>query len=358
MLVGQAVSRMAGQYMVVSGGDSPNRIKVFDIETVGNGTYTIVNNVASLTQPTPTFTLQYRWHPQGTAFVYSQSSAPRISVYEKVGNTYTKVDLSPEGNQSWLVDWNPSYPQFIVALSNGASNTAGQFQLFEKSSTGTNAWTSTGTIDVAITATIAAQWISWNPQGTTVAMGMAASPWLLIYNFNPVTKAFTKIVSPSTGMPTGVVDCAVWNYNGSSLMIAGRSASNKVVVYNREGDVFVKASVLETTTDCYSCAWGGDLGEHLAFGPAALPRVKFAYRPPGTTATFHLAANPSSLPANNLNGLDISADGKLAVLGVYLNANKYYRRDPATTSTWIDIGQNISGNPVYGKSPHIFPGKV
>lgn len=242
-----------------------------------------------------------------------------------------------------------------MAVANEASFGPGQLRLFERINRTT--FEATGTFDVAVTATIGVNVVSWSPTGNSIALALAANPWVLIYNFNPATKSFTKLNAPFSQAPAAYCDDIAWNHDGSSLCVLTRSASNRVLVYNREADNFVLASNLSQPNDCYTLAWGGIQGEYLLVGIGASPRIKFYYRPPGTTSTFHLASNPASLPANNITGMDISEDGLFVAASVYLNANVYYRRDPATTSTWINIGQNISGNPVYGKFPHIYPGK-
>jgi WD40 repeat protein len=361
LFIGQPISRMMGQYMVATGGNSPNRIKVFDIEPKTAGTYTVVNNVASLTSPTVSFTTAYRWNANGTSLCYTYWTGTggqnQASVYDKVGNTYEKIaDISPGSQGASCSDWHPGNGN-LLAITHYASNGAtGQLKLFER--TGRTTFQTTGTIDVAVTATIGINTVAWNPQGTSLALSCSTSPWVLIYNFNPTTKAFTKITTPFASPPVAYCDQVVWNHDGSSLCVITRSAANRVLVYNRTGDDFVLGANLSQGNDCYAVCWGGAQGEQLVVGISASPRVKFYYRPPGTTSTFLLASNPASLPANNITGMDISDDGLFLAASVYLNANVYYARDPATTSTWVNIGQNITGNPVYGKFPHIFPGKA
>lgn len=344
--------RMMGQYMIAIGGDSPNRIKVFDIETKEVGTYTIKDNVVSMPTLTTTFTIDYRFNPNGTSLAVLHSNSPYLNIYNKIGNTYTLISgFNPGGNRTYgKCAWHPGKP-LLAAGRYGQNNTTGQFQLWERIG---DTFRNTGTFDVAITATLQTNCLAWNPQGTTLAMGFEQSPFFLIYNFNPETYAFTKITTPTSAPPTAKLSGIGWNDDGSSLAFSTYQASNQIQIYNRTGDTFVRCFTGNIGNNCSDISWGN--ANHIAFGIEASPRIGWFYRPPGTTSTFHRAANPASLPANNSTGLAISPDGLFAATGVYLNAAKYYRRDPATTSTWIDIGQNITGNPVYAKSPHVFPG--
>lgn len=347
--------RMIGQYMVLSGGNSPNQCKVFDIETRAVGTYTIVNNVATLTPPSLSFTQSFKWNANGTSFGIVYGTSPFISFYNKIGNTYTRVaDLSPTGNGAMRdISWHPN-GVYIVAASEQASNTIGaQAVLIKRTgdsfSTVSNAFS-------GITATIQLSSINWNPQGDTVAISCFQAPWVLIYKWNPATENFTKIVNPLSSHPTAICDQVAWSPDGKSLIVCSRQTSNQFRVYNREGDTFVLAFTANIGGDVTNAAWGGAQGEQIVIGIGPSPRIGFFYRPPGTTSTFLRAANPNVLPTNGSLGVDISADGLFAVTSVFTGVNTYFRRDPATTSTWINLGLNPTGNPTTAKRPHIYQG--
>ncbi len=86
--------------------------------------------------------------------------------------------------------------------------------------------------------------ISWNNDGSSLAMGISVSPYVVIYNRSGDT--FTKLASPST-LPTSVARSVAWNPAGTSLAVA-YAATPWLIVYNRSGDTFTAIAGTPTPT--------------------------------------------------------------------------------------------------------------
>jgi len=347
------MGRMIGQYMWATGASSTTpKVSVYDIETRAVGTYTVVNNLSTSTSvgiPTTGFPTTFRWNPNGTTLAVAYSASPYIWFFNKIGNGYTKLDNpSVIGNKAaQSCAWHPSGDFCVVGFESSSNN--GQIMCYERSG---NTFTNTGTFDTAITSTIAVYALAFNPQGDTLAVGMPAAPYLAAYKFDRTTKSFTKIVNPFDTTPTARVDSVSWNHDGSSLAVAWY-ASPRVYVYNRSGDSFTKIANPATipTGNGTGVAWGGTNSEYLLVSHEVSPRLAVYYR---TGDVLNKAANPALLPPNNCTGGDISADGNFIICSIYLNPVSMYRRDTATTNTWINIGQG-TGTPSYARHPHIYP---
>ena len=346
------MGRMIGQYMWSTGSSTGSpKVSIYDIETREVGTYTIVNNLASSTGfPTTSFPTAFRWNPNGTTLAVSYGVSPYIYWFNKIGNTYSKLDnpATLPNKVAQCCAWHPSGDFCVVGFD--PSNTNGQIMCYERSG---NTFTNTGTFDQAITATIYVMGMAFNPQGDTLACGLIGAPWLALYKFNSNTKAFTKIANPFDTTPTARCDMVSWNHDGSSLAVA-TYASPWVIVYNRSGDTFTKIAnpSITPTGNGTGVAWGGTNSEYLSVSHEVSPRMTIYYR---TGDVLNKATNPATLPPNNCTGGDISADGNFIIQSVYLNGVSMFRRDTATTNTWINIGQT-TGTPVYGRHPHIYPG--
>lgn len=79
--------------------------------------------------------------------------------------------------------------------------------------------------------------VEWNPQGTSLAVSISVSPYLVIYNFS--NGVFTKLSAPAT-LPAAVTSSLAWNPSGTSLAYQNSSMR----IYNRSGDTFTSISGL------------------------------------------------------------------------------------------------------------------
>ncbi|MGK5017708.1 WD40 repeat domain-containing protein [Janthinobacterium sp. HLS12-2] len=79
---------------------------------------------------------------------------------------------------------------------------------------------------------------AWSPDGTYLAVAHATTPFLTVYKWNGST--LTKLSNPAA-LPVSASSGVSWNNDGSLLAVGGASAA--LSVYSRSGDVFTKLSV-------------------------------------------------------------------------------------------------------------------
>jgi len=106
--------------------------------------------------------------------------------------------------------------------------------------------------------------VEWNADGTSLAVLITASPYIVIYNFSNGT--FTKLSTPAS-IPTQACYSLSWNPSGSSLVI-GQSGTSPMKIYNRSGNTFTAISGLPAlangTTYAGSMSWN-NTGTLLAY---------------------------------------------------------------------------------------------
>jgi hypothetical protein len=168
--------------------------------------------------------------------------------------------------------------------------------------------------------------VTLNPAGTSLAVGLFASPWIAIYNTSNYN--FTNISSPITLTETPYYI----QWSPDSNYLAFETASSPFLnVYSRSGDTFTKLSNPATLPGQLgtSIAWNKQ-GTTIAAGQSTTPWILF-YNFNGTTLTK--IANPSSLPPNPTNspyGIDWNPAGTSVSFGI-------------NVSPWIQI-YNRSGD--------------
>ena len=352
---------MMGQNMLSTGPTSATpRAVIFDIESREVGTWTIKNNIGTVTPAFPTsgFPTKFKFNANGTTLAMCYSLSPYVYFYNKIGNDYSKLDDFAAGHipnkTSQGVSWHPNN-KYVAAVFD-SNNNLGQCVVWERN--GDTFTTITNTSSFNITATIAMSGCAWNPQGDTLILCATGAPYFLAYSFDESTKTFNKIVNPLDSTPTVRVDDLAWNHNGTSIALAAGNTSPRLWIYNRNSlsstSTFTKLANPASlpTRELYGVAFGGTNSEYLVCNGNTSPYVHFYYR---TGDTFNKAANPTTLPTGlDGNGIDINPEGTFVVSVHYNGPTTYFRRDTNTTNTWINIGGQVAtGN--YGRGPDIHP---
>lgn len=353
------MGRMIGQFMWATGPTSATpRIQIADIENREVGTWTLVNNVFTSTGfPTTGFPTEFRFNSNGTTLGVTYSTSPYVYFFNKIGNSYTKLADFAAGHipnkTAQGISWHPN-GKYVAAVFD-ANNNLGQCVVWERNADTFTTITNTASFTAAITATIALTRVAWNPQGDTLVMVGASVPYFLAYSFDETTKTFTKIVNPLNTHPGGRIDDVAWNHDGTSLALAAGDAT-RLYIYNRNSRsstaTFTKlANPTLPSGVQYGVAWGGTDSQYLVCNGGTTPYIHFYLR---SGDTFMKAANPATVPAGlDGFGCDISPDGRF-VISVHYNGNAtYFRRDTATTNTWVNIGAQIPAI-YYGRGPSIY----
>jgi WD40 repeat protein len=134
---------------------------------------------------------QAKYNPDGTSLAVAHTTTPFVSIYNRSGDTYTKLTGGTGANG-------------MNTLPTGNATS-----------------------------------VAWNPAGTSLAVGHATTPFVSIYNRSGDT--FTKITNP-TVLPTGTVNSIKWSPDGNTLYVSHSNSNNNslppATIYTRSGDTF------------------------------------------------------------------------------------------------------------------------
>lgn len=136
------------------------------------------------------------------------------------------------GNYPYMVQFHPS-GNYLVYGTYG-TNTYADMVLYSRSGD-----TFTNVSSTRITTGAYVGDMAWNPDGTTLAVGLSVSPYIKFYSFSAGT--FTPLSNPAT-LPAGVVTSIAWNHNGTSVALQVNSTATPLVIYNRSGNTFTAIS--------------------------------------------------------------------------------------------------------------------
>lgn len=173
-------------------------------------------------------------------------------------------------------------------------------------------------------------YVAWNADGTSVALAITVSPYLVIYNRSGDT--FTKLSSPAT-LPSAAGVAAAWNPSGTSLAVT-YNASPYLIIYNRSGDTFTAIAGTPTligtkTTSRGAISWSPD-GSLLA-----IPRD-------GGTSGYIVVLSRSGDTFTSLSVPTAYGPGTTQNACLFLNSSELLVTSPQTPEIWDVSGTTIS----------------
>lgn len=160
-------------------------------------------------------------------FIWKKAPAGYASPWQYV-SVLTTITTSSTSSGPWAVAFHPSGNY----LAYGLYTTNAVQKLFLMSRSGDTFTLLSNPPDVAASGYI--NCMEWNPDGTSLAVGISVSPYIVIYNFSAGT--LTKLSNPAT-LPTSIIYSVKWNHDGSSLAVS-QGTSTGFIVYNRSGNTF------------------------------------------------------------------------------------------------------------------------
>ena len=287
--------------------------------------------------------------PNGEWMAVNMSASQFVWMYYRVGQGNTWVNLSANlsavsftaGNTYWCA-FHPSGRYFTTTstaspyLANYRKNNF----LFAK----------LGNVTSLPSASVNAG--SWNPQGTTLALGLTASPWINVYNFDPATDTFTKLTNP-TGLSASVFSMA-WSPDGTKLAV-GQNGSPWLKVFDRSGDTFTVETGPATTPGAVAyCQFTND-GTELIVGSQASPYL-YPYSVGSTTTTYTAATINVAVDGVVAGGIQLNATGDYLCLGIIPSPYFNVYKKSGTTYTKIQApatlpAGNSNGCPVWWPKP-------
>jgi hypothetical protein len=176
-------------------------------------------------------------------FVWKNATYGNTSIWRYV----TVLTSSTSAKYPYCVAFHPS-GNYVVYGTYPAQNAGEQLYAFSRSGDTFTALSSPPTPSASSCFVTA---VEWNPQGTSLAVSISISPYIVIYNFS--NGVFTKLSAPAT-LPASYSYSLSWNPAGTSLAYQGTGAVNNMRIYNRSGDTFTSISGLPAN---YSASYAG-----------------------------------------------------------------------------------------------------
>lgn len=266
------------------------------------------------------------WSPNGEFLVVSHTVSPFITIYQRSGNTFTKLanpSTLPTGGvlgSSWSPDG-----QFLAT----AHSTSPFITIYQRSGS-----TFTKIADPVLPPSTGRD-VSWTPNSQFLAVAHSSSPYLTVYRRSGTT--FTKLTDPTT-LPPGTANSVAWCPNGNLLAVRNTNGTSsaylQLYTLTNTGTTMVKTTdpVSQPGVSGALMSWSFD-GKFLAMG-GTLTSKMFIYQRSGTTLTK--LSDPSTQPSDQVNGVCFSLNNKLLVA---------VNNDAVTPSARLNIYSISSTNP-------------
>ena len=298
---------------------------------------------------TGSFSTGASFSPNGEWMAITMAAAQFLWMYYRIGQGNSWVNLSANlsatafsaGNTYWC-GFHPS-GRYVSATSSATPYLANYRKnnfLFAKLA------------NVSSLPNAGIQTASWNPQGTSLALGLNATPWINVYNFDPATDTFTKLTSP-TGASATVYSLA-WSPDGTKLA-CGQNGSPWLKVFDRSGDTFTVESDPATSPGAVAyCQFTKD-GTELIVGSQASPYL-YPYSVGSTTTTYTAATINVAVDGAVAGGIQLDTLGDYVCLGIIPSPYFNVYKKNGTTYTKIQApatlpGGNANGIPVWWPKP-------
>lgn len=140
----------------------------------------------------------------------------------------TVLTSGTSSNYPNVVEFHPSGNYLVYGTAGGSP---ASFTLYSRSG---DTFSAAGTTTLGASTSIITS-LAWNPDGTTLAVGTNATPYITFYNFS--NGSFTLLSGPAT-QTAASPNCIAWNHNGTSVVCQTTNATTPMVIYNRSGNTF------------------------------------------------------------------------------------------------------------------------
>jgi hypothetical protein len=175
-------------------------------------------------------------HPSGNYVAVAHDTSPFMSVYPFDGNAFgTKLSnpssLPATGTVS--VQFSPS-GDYLAISSNFSSPYLAVYAFSDAAGTGTIGAKSaepSSPPSASVGATYGSKSLSWRPQGDFIAMGLFASPYLYVVQFNRTTGAFGNSLSVAGAGIVATINSTAWTPDGQYLVVAGVNSGGSATLY-------------------------------------------------------------------------------------------------------------------------------
>jgi hypothetical protein len=250
-----------------------------------------------------------QWSPDGDFLAISYRWAPYISVYEKVGETLTKLSNLPNQPTAHTdkVSWSANGKLLTVTY-----NASPYLKVYRRENDKTFTLINNPT-DMLSGRIIESR---FSKNGEYLVLGSDSSPYIAIYRVD--FEKFIRLSTPNS-IPTTTVSNVDWSYDGKLLFVSQGSAATSFIIYQRQGDLFSKISNppnLPITTN------GGSFspdGKYLSLAISESPRIQNYSI--DKNLNFVKLTQPSLLPTNFTYKTSWHPSGKY--VSIFQNSSPY-----------------------------------
>ena len=171
------------------------------------------------------------WSPDGTYLALTCNDSPKIILYKRSGDTFTRLSITAWTGIGAYSIYSPSFSPDGTQLAMGLSQSP-YIAIYSRSGD-----TFTRIADPAALPTGNGVGVAYSPTGNYLAVAHWNSPFITIYSRSGST--FTKLPNPAGLPPEGGTGVA-WSHDSTYLaMVSGRDAP-VLTMYQRSGDTFTR----------------------------------------------------------------------------------------------------------------------
>lgn len=259
--------------------------------------------------------LRIKWSPDGRYLAAVGGTTDNFKVYSFDGTTLAQVaalSLGAATNNTQGLDWSRDGNYIAVGPINPTSGN--EIQIFRFTGV-TVVSTPVATIDLGATAGTVAGGMSWNPLGTTLAIGansiVTGGNEIRIYTFNG--SSLTLKTSVNYGASNGV-NSIEFDPSGLHVAVGGQSptSGNELQIYRYNGSTLLLVASVDYGTAINEVRWD-PTGRYLAVGgttPTNGNELQI-YRFDGAALTLIFSQDYGTA----INGLSWSPDGATFAIG-------------------------------------------
>ncbi len=171
------------------------------------------------------------WSPDGTYLALTCNDSPKIILYKRSGDTFTRLSFTAWTGIGAYSIYSPSFSPDGTQLAMGLSQSP-YIAIYSRSGD-----TFTRLADPAVLPAGNGIGVAYSPTGNYLAVAHWVSPFITIYSRSGST--YTKLPNPA-GLPPADGTGVAWSHDATYLaMVSGRDAP-VLTTYQRSGDTFTR----------------------------------------------------------------------------------------------------------------------
>ena len=226
------------------------------------------------------------WNNTGDSLaVGTVSTTNAVYIYNRSGDTFTYVTQLATAAGATAIDWNHDGSVLAVGL-----NASPWIRIYNRTGDSFSVSATPPTLSAAVNS------VSWNSDGTTLAISSTVTPFIYFFNYSGGT--FTQTSPNPTNLPSANPYQISWQPNGTKVAIACQTGTFPMIIYNRSGNTFTKISDPTGTPSAFTSSIGRGVAWNSSGNILTLTTTAGIahYTVSGNTVTY-ISANSLNYPA-------------------------------------------------------------